>query len=70
MYASGGMTHCNLTGAHVKIHLVTIRHAEAPSHAAQGSGVRGLWTVISRHLPQLEAEAGYTLARGKTFHCD
>jgi len=29
---------------------VTIRHAGTPSHPAQGSGVRGLWTVISRHL--------------------
>ena len=37
----------NLTCARVKVHLVTSCHAEAPSRAAQSSGVRGLWTVIS-----------------------
>jgi len=70
MYASRGTTHCNFTCTCVKVHLVTICHTEAPSCAARGSGVRGLWTVISHHLPQLEAEARYRLTRGKTFHCD
>ena len=61
------MTPCTLTGARVKVHLVTIRHAETPSCGAQGSGVRGLWTVISRHLPQLETECciwGLVVAHG------
>jgi len=37
----------NLTCARVKVNLVTSRHAEVQSGAAQSSGVRGLWTVIS-----------------------
>ena len=36
----------NLTCARVKVHLVTSRHAEVPTGAAQSSEVRGLWTVI------------------------
>jgi len=42
---------CNTTCVRVKVHLVTVCHAEETSRVAQGSGVTGLWTVISRHLP-------------------
>ena len=64
MYASQGTTPWTLTGARVKVHLVTIRHAETTSRAAQGSGLRGLWTIIS---PQLETECciwGLVVAQG------
>jgi len=65
MYASCRTTHCNPACARDKVHLVTVHHAEALSRAAQGPEVRGLWTVISHDLPQLEAEEK-VLARGKT----
>jgi len=56
---------CNLNCAHVKVHFAT-RHAETPSRAAQGSGGRGLWTVISSHRPQLRRRKA-SEARGYAF---
>ena len=67
MDASCRMNHCNPTCDRDKVHLMTVHHAEAPSHVAQGTGVRGLWTVIIHDLPQLDVEENI-LARGKTCH--